>query len=256
MPSDNVPESRLGSPESDLRFKGLSRSTRDFFTSLEAAPCPPVWPGGDRVAYAAHVLSPFKALVADLDRLLSYVTPPLGLEPRVGRSLYWSGPLPPCPGDCPVRQIRVWDARRAPEESPALYATFSRSGIEVGLAAAGGDPEATRRLTDALREEKGSEIRGRADDLLARGWVAEGETADADRGDARDGDIRPWAWERGLRVYRTLDWNRWIDEPGFVVELADLFRELLPLFDRMREARAAPPRRASTAACPPTAGGR
>ena len=42
----------------------------------------------------------------------------------------------------------------------------------------------------------------------------------------------------GLRVSLMLSWDDWVDEPSLAGEIADRLREVLPLFDAMRDARA------------------
>ena len=195
------------------RFRGLRAETRSFFEALEREPCPDTMPAGDRATYAAHVLSPLKALVTDLAVLLDDVTPGLGLEARVGASLFWPDGAHDNPEDCPVRQLRIWDAGAGPEESPFLFATFGAPGIDVGLSAesiAAPGPSCLAALTCA-------------------GWETSRES--------------------GLRVERRLTWEAWLDDPAFSRELADRFRELLPLFDELRR----PVRRAAGGAAAPGA---
>ena len=57
--------------------------------------------------------------------------------------------------------------------------------------------------------------------------------------------------ELGLRVARIEPWDAWVGEPGFSVELADRFRELLPLFERMcREPESERPRAGASVTAP------
>jgi hypothetical protein len=142
------------SSKARLRFRGFSADTPRFLRSLESDPCPSEWPGGERVAYLTHVLSPLKALVHDLQELLADVRPKLGLEARVGASLHWTLGSRSVSGDCPVRRIRVWDALVPADESPELFAALSSDAIELGLDAAGGDPEATSRVRAAALRER------------------------------------------------------------------------------------------------------
>lgn len=187
------------SPAASRRFRGLPREAQEFFRALEREPCPDTMPGGDRAAYAAHVLSPLKALVTDLREELRDVRPPLGSEARAGASLDWPDGARSDPEDCPVRRIRFWDAARDRDRSPLLYATFTAEHIEIGALGSGLDRAAA--------------------ELLA----------------APGGN---WNVETGAetRVARRIPWGPWIDEPGLLQELADDFRGLLPVFDRMRGA--------------------
>jgi hypothetical protein len=155
-------------------------------------------PGGDRAAYAAHVLSPLKALVTDLRELLSDVRPPLGSEARAGAGLDWpDGKTRSDPEGCPVRRIRFWDAGRHRDSSPLLYVTFTADHLEVGAVGPGVSSET-------------------AESLLPRG--------------------ASWDLQSGseTRVSRRIPWEPWLDEPGLLQEIADDFRSLLPVFDRMR----------------------
>lgn len=183
------------------RFRGFSTETPRFFEALAADPCPDAWPADVRVTYAAHVLSPLKALVTDLEARLLDVAPVLALEARVGRSLSWPFGAPTGPDDCPVRRVRAWARGHDPESSPLLYATFSARDIEIGLIAKGGTHDTADR-----------ELGERLDALREAGWTV-------DLG--------------GLRVTRSEPWSAWIGEPGFAAELEDRFRELLPLFERV-----------------------
>lgn len=182
------------------RFRGLPRQAWEFFRALEGEPCPDTMPGGDRAAYAAHVLTPLKALVTDLRERLADVRPPLGSEARAGWSLDWPDGARSNPEDCPVRRVRFWDAATPRDESPILYATFTADHIEVGVLGRGASaPEA-----EALVASAGG----------------------------------PWTVESGeeTRVLRRLPWEPWIDEPGLLGEMADDFHALVPVFDRMRGA--------------------
>jgi hypothetical protein len=156
-------------------------------------------PGGDRAAYAAHVLSPLKALVTDLREELADVRPPLGSEARAGASLDWPDGARSNPEDCPVRRIRFWDASRNRDRSPLLYVTFTADHLEIGALGLGASPTDARPLV-----------------APGAGWTVE--------------DGAP------PRVLRRIPWDPWIDEPGLLQELADDFRSLLPVFDRMRGA--------------------
>lgn len=219
----------MNRPRDAARFPGFSAETARFFETLDRDPCPDAWPAGARVAYAAHVLTPLKALVADLEVNLRDVSALVAFEARVGGSLSWPGRGSSGPDACPVRRVRGWARGRDPETSPLLFAGLSADGIELGLAAEGGDPAASRRLFQSLAPD--GEMRGVAAGLLARGWTVTGEARGRIR--ALPADLRPWAWTKGLRVARLEPWRSWIDEPGFAGELADRFRELLPAFERM-----------------------
>jgi hypothetical protein len=198
-------------PHGNARFRGLPLEAERFFEALDREPCPDTMPGDRRAAYAAHVLTPLKALVSDLEWLLADVQPRLGLEARVGASLFWPQGGRAAPDDCPVRRVRAWDAHLGPADSPVLHATFSAGGIELGLEPAAGSAQSTRRLRAALTDP------GLAPAVLAlatSGW-----------------DVSADGWPH---VVRRLRWEPWIDEPGFARELADRFRELLPVFDEVR----------------------
>jgi len=157
-------------------------------------------PGGDRSAYAAHVLSPLKALITDLRELLADVRPPLGSEGRAGAGLDWpDGKTRDNPEDCPVRRIRLWDAGRDRDSSPLLYVTFTADHLEVGAVGPRLDPAGVERL------------------------LPRDGTWSADHDDE-------------TRVSRRLPWEPWLDEPALLQEIADDFRSLLPVFDRMRGA--------------------
>jgi hypothetical protein len=196
------PDADAPEPAGARRFRGLPREAREFFRALEREPCPDTMPGGDRAAYAAHVLTPLKALVTDLRERLSDVRPPLGSEARAGASLDWPDGARSNPEDCPVRRIRFWDAGTDRERSPLLYATFTSGHIEVGALGDGLDRDAAERLAGP------------------GGWTVEAAAR--------------------TRVRRRIPWEPWIDEPGLLDELADDFRALLPVFDRMRAAAGGP----------------
>jgi hypothetical protein len=207
----------------NLRFRGFPPAARRFFEDLDrtrsAAP--------ERADYAAWVLSPLKTLTADLASRLADVQPPLALVPRIDGSLAGvDGTL--------VRRLRAWDAHALVEASPLLYADLGAAGLEVGVASAGADPEATARVRRALLQTSDDSLRATCAALLARGWRVLGERLpDAEDGSLPD-DLRPWLVRRDLRVQRLLPWDAWIDDPELGGEIADRFRELLPLFDAMR----------------------
>jgi hypothetical protein len=248
----------------DLRFPGLSPATRAFFQAVDREPCPTSWPGADRVAYVAHVLGPLKALVGDLDRELAGSTPRIKLEPRVGASLAWPREVAPDSADCPVRCIRAWIADEPRTRSPLLTVTFLGKAIEVALEAAGGDPGASDRVHDAILGPD-EEARILALTLLRHGWHPEGprgpdlrtvpgegeRTAAAmhpeqakplSADDIIPDDLHPYFEHDSVRLVRRLAWEPWLEEPSFALEVADLFRELLPLLALME---APAPRRAA-----------
>jgi hypothetical protein len=193
------------------RFRGFPPEAARFFRALELEPCPDTMPGGDRAAYVLHVLSPLKAMVADLAGHLADVRPHLGMEARVGASLFWPDGGNKKAEDCPVRRIRIWDAARKADGSPLLHATFHSRGIEVGVEAHG-EREAERfRILLAGSPELERSIA----ELAAHGWSL--------------------SFRDGVRASRILDWQDG-QEPAFAAEVADHFRALLPLFDALRQA--------------------
>jgi hypothetical protein len=219
----------MSRPRDSVRFRGFSEETARFFEELDRNPRPDAWPAEARVAYAAHVLGPLKALVADLETDLRDIAALVAFEARVGASLTSPGGRPGAPDERAVRRVRGWARGLDPELSPLLFASLSAGGIELGLAAEGADPAASRRLFRSLADDE--EMQGVAAGLLARNWAVDGDVR------ARDGalpeDLRPWAWTRGLRITRLEPWHAWIDDPEFAEELSDRFRELLPAFERM-----------------------
>jgi hypothetical protein len=230
LPSSEVFLESERTATKDLRFSGLHPAARAFFRALDREPCPTSWPGEDRVAYVAHILGPLKALVGDLSRNLDDVSSIVRLEPRVGASLAWPRNLAPDSADCPVRTVRAWDRAATPATSPLLFVTFSGPAIELGLDAAGGDPAASVRVRDALLGPE-EEPRADAAALLCAGWTVEGAAAGLEE---LPEDLRPWFAPVPLRVSRRLAWEPWLHEPAFALEVADRFRDLLPLFERMR----------------------
>lgn len=226
-----------GNAGPELRFPGLSLAARAFFQAVDREPCPTSWPGADRVAYARHVLGPLKALVGDLHRLLADAAPALSLEARVGASLAWPRHVAPDSADCPVRTLRAWTTDSTPSRSSLLSVNFSGRAIEISLEAAGGDPEASRRLRDALLGPD-EDARADAASLLCAGWQVDGaDVAEVEPPDAEDPlpeHLRPWFAARSVRVFRPVAWEPWIEEPGFALEVADRWRELLPFFEIMR----------------------
>jgi len=215
-----------------FRFRGFAAETQTFLASLEPEPCPVDWPAGERIAYATHVLSPLKALAGDLAQMLAHVTPPLGLEPRIGRSLSWPDDMPPISEECPVRQLRAWDAASTPADSPTLFVTLWSQHIEVGITGGGAEPRASARLRHHLLDSPAGNLRSMAAKLLAHGWEIGGTALDFPAG-VVPGDVQAWMRER-IRVTRTLSWGDWVDEPAFAAEIAAEFSSLLPLFDAMR----------------------
>ena len=232
------PSRRVASaPTVPLRFHGLTSTTREFFEALEAKPCPSGWPGEDRVAYAAHVLSPLKNLVVDLGVLLADISPRVAFEPRVGRSLHGSGNPDPTPGRCPVTTIRGWDAASTPDHSPLLLARLTSRGLEVGLTSAGADPTAVHRTIAAIGSP-GGDLHDRSAELEARGWRVEESTGPGPSSPSGCAECDARAEAGELSVTCLLAWDDWLDEPGLAPEIADLFREVLPFFDALRSARA------------------
>jgi hypothetical protein len=220
---------------SEQRFRGFSIETRTFLASLDPQPCPSDWPGGDRIAYAAHLLSPLKALASDLASSLAHVTPRLGIEPRIGRSLGWPDGFEPDSEECPVRQLRVWDGEGNAERSPILFVTFVASHMEIGLTGSGAEPSASARLRRALMDSPDGNLRGVAIALLTRGWRVQGDRLELPAGIVPN-DIEPWMRD-GIRVVKRIAWADWMDEPAFASEVAQEFESLLPLFDAMRDVR-------------------
>lgn len=216
-----------------LRFPGLRSAAREFFRALEREPCPSLWPAGDRVTYATYVLGPLKALVVDLAVQLEDATPAVALVPRVGQSLTWVGV--PDTADCPVSTVRAWLADSDPSTSPLLSFSLSSSQLRVSLDCAE-NANAVPRLRALLLSDD-ERPRRIALDALARGWDVEGpRLVEADDGSLPEA-LRPWMRQGHLRITRVLDWEEWLDEPGLAVEVADRFRELLPLMELMRPAR-------------------
>jgi hypothetical protein len=210
---------------------------RAFFELLDREPCPESWPGGDRVTYVKDVLGPLKALTQDLADRLSDVRPALALEPRIGASLGWPREVAPATADCAVRTVRAWDAGATPDSSPLLQVTFTGDVLRVGLESE--DREALARLRrDLLGADE--EPRRIAATLLGRGWTPGGPRSP----DAEDGaippDVRPWLRREPLHVTRSFAWEPWLDEPAFVDEVVDRFRELLPLFRLLQVPHPAP----------------
>lgn len=206
------------------RFAGLGADARRFFAELESERPAVI----DRGLYVANVLSPLKALVVDIGIRLAGSRPAISLVPRVGDSL--------SPGDpAPVRRIRGWDAASSADASPLLFVDFRASGIDVGLEAGGADPAATARVRRALVMPGDSGLRSMCAALVAVGWRVDGERLPDGEDGSLPADLRPWLRHRELRVRRPLAWEDWQDEPGLAVEIADRFRELLPLLDAMRD---------------------
>lgn len=221
--SPDTPPGAGAASASTQRFRGFPPATRRFLEDLARSTASST----DRASYAAWVLSPLKTLSADLAVLLADVRPPLSFVARV------DGSLARTDGDL-VRRLRAWDARSPVEASPLLYADLGAQGVEVGAASAGGDPDATARVRRSVLQSSDGSLRGVCAGLLVRGWRVSGEPLP----DAGDGsvpeDLRGWLRRRDLRVHLLLPWDGWIDEPGLAGEIADRFRELLPLFDVMR----------------------
>jgi hypothetical protein len=205
------------------RFRGFPDATRRFLEELARTSAAAT----DRASYAAWVLSPLKTLCADLAAQLGGVTPTLSLVPRVGASLVRLD-------DDVVRRLRAWDSRSPADASPLLYVDLGAAGLDVGAASAGADPEGTARVRRSLLQAADGSLRATCAALLAGGWRVSGEPLpDAGDGSVPD-DLRPWLRRRDLRVHRFLPWDAWTDEPELADEIADRFRELLPLFDVLR----------------------
>lgn len=221
MTPDTPPGARMA--PATQRFRGFPRATRQFFEELARSSAA----SSDRASYAAWVLSPLKTLCADLAALLADVRPTLSFVARV------DGSLARLDGDF-VRRLRSWDAGSTVDASPLLYADLGADGVEVGAASAGADPQATARVRRSLLQGFDGSLRASCAALLAHGWQVSGETLP----DAGDGsvpeDLRAWLRGRDLRVHRVLPWDTWIDSPDLALEVADRFRELLPIFDVMR----------------------
>jgi len=215
------------------RFRGFPSETPRFFQALVADPSLAARPADARVPYAAHVLSPLKALVTDLEARLDDVSALVALEARLGASLAWPEGAEGRSDDGPVLRLRAWARGRDADASPILYADFSDGGIEIGLDAGGADPEATARWRAALEADDAARVA--AARLLSSGWIVTGEGPSAS-----SDELHPWAWTRGLRIARVEPWGPWIDEPAFAGELAARFRELLPVFERMLTGAPAP----------------
>ncbi len=140
-------------------------------------------------------------------------------------------------------RVRPDDAGAA--TSPHLFANATPEGLDVGLAAE--DGEAAARLRGALLGPDDAAVRATCAGLLAHGWIVTGVALpDAADGSLPD-ELRPWLVGRGLRARRRLSWSERLGEPALAEEVADLWREVLPLLHATRATRAtgaaAPPAR-------------
>ena len=228
MTSREAPEA----PANGKRFRGLNSRMREFYEALDREPCPTDWPAGDRVIYAADVLSPLKTLVQLLARELEDAAPPVGAEARVGASLSFPGGGDE-PEDCPVRRIRFWDGRTSPSRSPLLYVDFSGEGLEIGLESANGDPRSSANLRRSLLEDPTGFARAEAMKLPARGWEVSGVRVQGEGVAFLPTELRSWMRNR-LTVSRHLPWEMHLDDPSIVQVLGAHLRELLPVFDLLR----------------------
>ena len=93
--------------------------------------------------------------------------------------------------------------------------------------------EGTARLRRALLPDHA--LRAHVSALPASGWTVRG----VPRGDAVDvavpEDLRPWMLRGELQVSLMLPWEDWLEEPGLAEEIVERLREVLPLFDVMRD---------------------
>ncbi len=210
------------------RFRGLPPGMRTFYERIDAGSPPASWSGGERVTYVKDVLGTLKSLTRDLRDRLEGTDPPLALEARVGASLARSGD-PALGDDRPVRTVRAWAAAADPQSSPLLSVTFTAEAIRLSLSAR--EPEPLAAFRDLLL---GPDEAPRADaaTLLSRGWSI--ECADATTADSLSPGLEPWCGSGPLEVDRLLAWEPWLEEPAFVDEVADRFREALPVFRHLR----------------------
>ena len=178
---------------------------------------------------AAEGVAPEVAALRALARAVSTTLPDDSLHVDVVRVSAWTSPA-----EGPRIAVRGCASGAAPETSPWLLVDATARGMEVGVAAAGGDPEATARVRRALLGRTDPSLRESCARLLAAGWHTRG----APLSDLGDGSLpealRPWLVRRGLRVWMDLSWTDWLGEPGLAAEVADRWREVLPLFDVMR----------------------
>ena len=100
--------------------------------------------------------------------------------------------------------------------------------------------ESKERVQAALADPGGWELRRAAAALLTGGWKVSGVARQEPAPEKLPEGLGAWEKERALRVTRNFAWESWIDEPAFAREVADRFRELLPVFDAMREATRSP----------------
>lgn len=138
--------------------------------------------------------------------------------------------------------VSAWPIGADPGSSPHLFVDAGAFGLRVGVATGGGDPEATARVRRALLGRDDPSLRESCARLLGAGWRVGGAALP----DAADGSlpdaVRPWLVRRGLRAHRLVEWTGWIGEPALAQEIADLWRDVLPVLDVMRTPDAAAPR--------------
>lgn len=199
------------------RFQGLGDAVRRHVEARAA--------GSGHDGDARDAAASLTALAAALTTLLADVRPRLAFALRRGAT-----EAPPALGS----------REEGPDagDAPRLFVELHARGLELGLA--GGDREATARIRRSLLGEADGALRATCAALLSSGWTPSGEAlADGDDGSLPD-DLRPWLRRRGLRVTRTLSWEASIGNASLAVEIADRFRDLLPLLDAMRAPLRAP----------------
>lgn len=134
---------------------------------------------------------------------------------------------------------------------PSLHVRLDAAGLHAGVTATAGDPEATARVRRALLGTSDASLRETCVRLLSAGWRPRGvPLPDADDGSLPEA-LRPWLVRRGLHAERDLPWAGRLLEPALAEEIADLWREVLPLLDAMGAPDTAPAARAG----PPRTGG-
>jgi hypothetical protein len=202
---------------------------REVFAGLPAEM--PQWIAAGETAAPGRTsaIAPEVAALRALARAVGALLAETPLELDVVRTAAWASP-----GGGPRIALRGGVSDAAPESSPWLLVDATARGMEVGLAAAGGDPEATARVRRALLGRTDPTLRETCVRLSAAGWRTSGEPlADLSDGSLPE-SLRPWLVRRGLRVWRDLPWADWLGEPGLAGEIADRWREILPLFEVMR----------------------
>ena len=203
---------------------------RTFYERIDAGSPPASWSGGERVTYVKDVLGTLKSLTRDLRDRLEGTDPALALEARVGASLArWGDPA--LQDDRPVQTVRAWAAAADPQASPLLSVTFTAEAIRLSLSAREPGPLAAFRDLLLGPDE---EPRADAATLLSRGWSIESAGASATAADSLPADLAPWCGSGPLEVHRLLAWEPWLEEPAFADEVADRFREAMPVFRHLR----------------------